>query len=95
VYLAVGLLLLTGTLWSGIAGTLYSGIIGTLWSGIVSHSSSRENATVHIHRVRSILPPKGEIIIFTLTDKQFGAMEFFMGQSVADRPDTPQQLELF
>jgi len=61
----------------------------------IRHSSSRENATVHIRRVKSILPPKGEIIIFTLTDKQFGMMEFFRGQAVADRPDTPQQLELF
>lgn len=59
------------------------------------HSSSRENATIHIRRVKSILPPKGEIVVFTLTDKQFGMMEFFRGESEADRPDTPQQLELF
>ena len=42
-----------------------------------------------------MLPPKGEIIMFTLTDKQFGMMEFFKGPAEADRPDTPQQLELF
>lgn len=59
------------------------------------HSNSRENANVHIRRVKSFLPPKGEVIIFTLTDKQFGMMEFFKGVSEAKRPDTPQQLELF
>ncbi len=61
----------------------------------IRHCNSRENALVHIQRVKSILPPSGEIIVFTLTDKQFGMMEFFMGESEAARPETPQQLELF
>lgn len=59
------------------------------------HCNSSENASVHIKRTKGILPPEGEVIIFTLTDKQFGMMEFFLGQKAADRPDTPQQLELF
>ena len=59
------------------------------------HCNSRENSEVHIRRVKAFLPPKGEIIIFTITDKQFGMMEFFMGESEAVRPETPQQLELF
>lgn len=59
------------------------------------HCNSRENAEVHIKRVKSFLPNKGEIIIFTLTDKQFGMMEFFRGKSPAQKPETPQQLELF
>lgn len=59
------------------------------------HCASRENAAVHIKRVKSFLPPKGEVIIFTLTDKQFGMMEFFRSASEIEKPDTPQQLELF
>lgn len=59
------------------------------------HCNSRENADVHIKRIRNILPPKGEVIIFTLTDKQFGMMEFFRGACEAERPENPQQLELF
>ncbi|MFM7021962.1 MAG: CRISPR-associated endonuclease Cas2 [Flavobacteriales bacterium] len=59
------------------------------------HCNSRENAEVHIKRVKRFLPPKGDVIVFTLTDKQFGMMEFFKGPEVKDRPDTPQQLELF
>jgi len=55
----------------------------------------RENAEVHIKRVKLSLPPRGEVIIFTLTDKQFGMMEFFRGPKEAAKPDTPQQLELF
>lgn len=61
----------------------------------VRHSSSQENAAVHIKRVKRMLPSAGEVILFTLTDRQFGMMEFFRGSDPADRPDTPQQLELF
>jgi CRISPR-associated protein Cas2 len=59
------------------------------------HCNSRENATVHIKRVKLFLPEKGEVIIFTLTDKQFGMMEFFRSAKETEKPDTPQQLELF
>jgi CRISPR-associated protein Cas2 len=59
------------------------------------HCNSRENADVHIKRVKAFLPPKGEVIIFSLTDKQFGMMEFFRGGDEAERPENPQQLELF
>ena len=59
------------------------------------HCNSRENAEVHIKRVKSFLPGKGEVILFTLTDKQFGMMEFFKGKMQGEKPETPQQLELF
>jgi len=65
------------------------------YSIYIRHSKSIENAQVHIRRVKSFLPPDGEIIVFTLTDKQFGMMEFFHGKSPTGRPGTPQQLELF
>jgi CRISPR-associated protein Cas2 len=65
------------------------------YSIYVRHCNSRENADVHIKRVKSFLAPRGEIIMFSLTDKQFGMMEFFKGKSMKLRPETPQQLELF
>ncbi|MBN2614030.1 MAG: CRISPR-associated endonuclease Cas2 [Bacteroidales bacterium] len=65
------------------------------YSIYVRHCNSRENADVHIKRVKLFLPPRGEVIIFTLTDKQFGMMEFFRSASEAKKPETPQQLELF
>ncbi len=61
----------------------------------VRHCNSRENADVHIKRVKSFLPPKGEVVVFTLTDKQFSMMQFFKGVAKTERPETPQQLELF
>ncbi|WP_206513735.1 CRISPR-associated endonuclease Cas2 [Pseudoflavitalea rhizosphaerae] len=59
------------------------------------HCSSRENAEVHIQRVKKILPPKGHVGIMCVTDKQFGMMEIFQGKEPAKTPDTAQQLELF
>jgi CRISPR-associated protein Cas2 len=59
------------------------------------HCSSRENAEVHIKRVKKLLPEKGHIGIMTVTDKQFGMMELFYGRKEKGLPDTPQQLELF
>ena len=59
------------------------------------HCSSRENADVHIKRVKSLLPSKGHVGILTVTDKQFGMIEIFYGRKEAEKPDTPQQLELF
>ena len=76
-------------------GLLKDGFTMMQYSIYVRHCSSRENADVHIRRVKSFLAPKGEIIIFTLTDKQFGLMEFFRSEKEVDRPPTPQQLELF
>jgi CRISPR-associated protein Cas2 len=59
------------------------------------HCSSRENANVHIERVKRILPAKGHIGIMCITDKQFGMMEIFRGRDQIDNPETVQQLELF
>ena len=59
------------------------------------HCSSRENADVHIKRVKSILPEKGHIGIMCITDKQFGMMEIFHGHKVTKAASPGQQLEMF
>lgn len=59
------------------------------------HCSSAENADVHINRVKRLLPETGHVGILRITDKQFGMMEIFYGKKQADRPEAPQQLELF
>lgn len=65
------------------------------FSMYIRHCSSRENADVHIKRVKGILPPKGHVGIMCITDKQFGMMETFRGRELVDAPETTQQLELF
>jgi CRISPR-associated protein Cas2 len=59
------------------------------------HCSSRENADVHIKRVKKILPEKGHIGIMCVTDKQFGMMEIFYGRSATNVAPPIQQLEMF
>jgi CRISPR-associated protein Cas2 len=59
------------------------------------HCPSRENADVHIKRVKSILPEKGDIGILCVTDKQFGSMELFHGKKTQPISTPYQQLELF
>ena len=59
------------------------------------HCASRENAQVHIKRVKSFLPPLGHVGIMQITDKQFGMIELFHGKKEEKKPDMPQQLELF
>jgi len=65
------------------------------FSMYLRHCSSRENADVHVKRVKGILPPKGHVGIIAITDKQFGMMEIFHGRKLAKAPATSQQLELF
>lgn len=65
------------------------------FSMYIRHCSSRENADVHIKRVKSILPVKGHIGILCITDKQFGQMEIFNGKDATEIPQPVQQLELF
>lgn len=59
------------------------------------HCSSYENAAVHIKRVKSILPPRGDVGIMMITDKQFGMIEIFHGKTQTEVKPPPQQLELF
>jgi len=65
------------------------------FSMYLRHCASAENADVHIKRVKKSLPEKGHVGIMTITDKQFGMMEIYDGQSPADPVEVPQQLELF
>ncbi|HCQ28872.1 MAG TPA: CRISPR-associated endonuclease Cas2 [Flavobacteriales bacterium] len=57
--------------------------------------TSRENADVHIKRVKSILPKYGKVGILRITDKQFEMMEIFHGQKEVEPEKPSQQLELF
>ncbi len=65
------------------------------FSMYIRHSPSRENAAVHIKRVKQMLPKFGKVAIMCITDKQFGAIELFHGQAAKEPPPPSQQLELF
>ena len=59
------------------------------------HCPSRENADVHIKRVKGWLPKDGYVGILLVTDKQFGQMELFVGSKPESLNPPVQQLELF
>lgn len=65
------------------------------FSVYIRHCNSRENADVHKTRVRRNIPEKGNVIIFEITDAQFGRMEFYEGYKRTRTKETPQQIELF
>jgi CRISPR-associated protein Cas2 len=59
------------------------------------HCPSRDNAEVHIKRIKRMLPEKGHVGILCVTDKQFGQMEVFIGKKESQKQQESQQLELF
>lgn len=61
----------------------------------IRNCPSRENADVHINRVKNFLPPKGQVGILMVTDKQFGEMDIFISKKVVEKPSVTQQLQLF
>ncbi|MBF0542691.1 MAG: CRISPR-associated endonuclease Cas2 [Nitrospirae bacterium] len=66
------------------------------YSVYIRHSASRENAEVHINRIKSSLPENGTISVLIITDKQFGDIQNFWGRKTTKPPlPTPKQLEMF
>ena len=59
------------------------------------HCASAENMDVHMSRVRSIVPPDGEVRVLQFTDKQFARMEVYLGKRRVRTEDAPAQLEMF
>lgn len=74
---------------------LLDGFVMFQFSIYLRHCNSRENADVHLKRVKKLLPEQGHIGIMTVTDKQFGDMELYHGKKEKQLPNTPQQLEMF
>ena len=61
----------------------------------VRHCASRENADVHLRRVRAMLPQYGQVGCLTITDKQFADIELYSCRKEVE-PNAPgQQLEMF
>ena len=65
------------------------------YSIYVRHCASKESAEVHIKRVKSNIPEKGQVSILTVTDKQYGMILNFWGVKSEPLSPQPKQLELF
>ena len=71
------------------------GFIMFQFSIYIRHCASAESAKVHSKRVKSILPPLGQVGVLTITDKQFASMELFTEKKPFEPPKEFVQLELF
>lgn len=65
------------------------------YSVYMRHSSSEENAAVHIRRVEMAVPPDGEVRVMVITDKQFERMRTLWGKMRKIPPQPPKQLTFF
>ena len=74
---------------------IQDGFIMFQFSIYMRHCPSAENAEAHIKRVKSHLPPLGQVGILSITDKQFGSMELFTEKKERKAPVEYSQLELF
>ena len=59
------------------------------YSIYMRHCASMEQAQIHVRRVKAMLPDEGEVVIMTLTDKQFGMMEYFSSRKPTDAVQLP------
>ena len=65
------------------------------YSVYIRHCASIENAKVHAARMGRRVPSAGEVRFLTITDKQFGRIETYVGKSRKPPSNPPAQLELF
>lgn len=65
------------------------------FSVYIRHCASKENATVHVERIRKKIPPDGHVSILAITDKQFGNIVNVRGAQTLVMENAPAQLEMF
>lgn len=65
------------------------------YSVYIRHCASIENAKVHAARIGRLVPSAGEVRLLTITDKQFGRIETYVGKTREAPPVPLAQLELF
>ncbi len=74
---------------------LKDGFTQMQYSVYLRHCASSENANVHMKRVKNFLPPKGQVSILRITDKQFSQIQTFEKRKKVPPPSGNQQLEMF
>lgn len=74
---------------------MMDGFVMFQFSIYIRHCPSKENAEVHVKRVKQWLPKNGCIGILLITDKQFSQMEVFRSCQLVKKDIPTLQLELF
>ena len=76
-------------------GLLDLGFEMSQYSVYLKYCASGDKALAVSKRVKGLIPNGGKVDIFTITDKQFGAMERFYGKNTNKNKGKPNQLVLF
>lgn len=71
------------------------GFVMLQYSVYTRHCASDESAEVHCNRIKAILPPKGEVRILKITEKQFERMQVYYGAKRIPVEQAPKQLSIF
>ncbi len=59
------------------------------------YCASEESAIAHRRQIRAAIPPEGHVRLLSITDRQFGKMENFVGKKPAQIEESPRQLSFF
>lgn len=76
-------------------GLLEDGFSMMQYSVYVRHCPNKENAEVHVSRIKAAMPEEGEIRVILFTDKQFEKMRLFVGTRQMPLEQPAGQLEIF
>ncbi len=74
---------------------LREGFMMLQFSVYARYCRSEETAVWFRERIYGDLPPKGQVRLLSVTDKQFGKMEVFFGPETTPVEEPPLQFELF
>ena len=70
------------------------GFVMLQYSVYSRHCASDENAEVHCRKIKAKLPPKGEVRIIKITEKQFERMHVYYGSKRIPTESAPKQLSI-
>jgi CRISPR-associated protein Cas2 len=65
------------------------------FSCYIKFTPSKEKADALATKVGAEVPPGGKVDILFFTDAQYGAIKSFRGRRQSNRPEKPDQLQLF
>ena len=71
------------------------GFMRLQYSVYARYCPTQEASEAYRRRVRADLPPKGQVRLIHITDRQFGQMSVFAGKNAEPAEDPPAQLMLF
>jgi CRISPR-associated protein Cas2 len=72
-----------------------TGFMMLQYSVYAQYCTSEEASEAKRRRVREELPEEGQVRLVSITDKQFGSMQVFVGKREGMPEDEPRQLAFF